>query len=112
MKTSTKMSRQALGCGYEVADSKIEARPWSPASMSSKWTGTTETCHVYTTALPAVLDIVRARVHWEKNAAAFAAYCEGDATEQTLAAIEILDGAVNEVTSWAMTPSDEGGGGR
>jgi hypothetical protein len=112
MKTSTKQTRQALGCGYEVANPKLPPQPWSPASMSSKWSGKTETCHVYTTALPIVLDVIRARVHWEKNAAAFSAYCEGDATEQMLAAVEILDGAVNELNAWAMTSSDDGGGAR
>lgn len=80
--------------------------------MSSKWVGAVETCHVYTTALPQVIEVLRARVHWEKNAAAFSAYCEGDATEQMLGAVEILDGAANEVNAWAMTPSDEGGGAR
>jgi hypothetical protein len=110
MKTQSKQTRQAVGCGWEPADPVVPVRPWSPSNMAPFRQGDVTTCPGYTTNLPALIEVCRARVHWDKNAAAFAAFCEGDATEQTLAALEILDGAINEVSSWAMTPRNEGGG--
>jgi hypothetical protein len=110
MSKQSKQSRQAIGCGWEATDPRVPVGAWSPAGMSAKWKGDVQTCPGYTTKLPVVTEACRARVHWEKNAAAFTAYCEGDPTEHMLAAVEILEGAVNEVSAWTMTPKSEGGG--
>jgi hypothetical protein len=108
MATKSKQTRQLAGCGYEVPIPG--AVPWSPASLAPKWNKTVTVCPGYTTKLPEVQEVCRARLHWEKNARAFESFCEGDPTEQMLAAVEILESAVNEVTAWSMTPSGEGGG--
>jgi hypothetical protein len=110
MQKQSKQTRQAMGCGYEVPARELAPQPWSPSSMSRTWRGDVTVCPGYSTSLPDVLEVCRARVHWEKNAAAFEAFCEGDPTEQMLAAVEILEGSVNEVTAWVSTPRSEGGG--
>lgn len=96
--STDKRIRQAMGCGYEAP--LEDARPWSPASMSGDWQGDETTCPGYTTRLPQVIETLRARVHWEKGSVE--SFCAGPPTEQQLAALEILEGAVNDVTHWAI----------
>lgn len=100
--------RRSWGCGWEHPNPS--AQPWSPSSMDPQWNGDDSTCPGYTSSLPQVVEVLRARVHWEKNAAAFESYCGGAASDQTLAAIEILEGAVHEAQHWAMNNPQSSGG--
>lgn len=104
-----KQTRQALGCGYELPDPRVPVQPWSPAGMSSKWDTEQTVCPGYTRSMPEVVEIVRAKIHWEKGALDH--FCAGLAPERVLEGVEIAASAIGEVESWRITPSKDGGGG-
>lgn len=95
-------TRQALGCGWEPRIAK--PRPWSPAGLdgNSEWQPDLTTCPGYTTALPEVIEIARARVHW-KEGGGLRDFCDEPVTEQLRLGVEILEGASNECQGWAMS---------
>lgn len=103
-------TRQSMGCGYEPP---IELRLplWTPRAFKlperrddSLWPST---CVGYTANLPEVIEAARARVHWNKGQ--LEAFLGGPATEQTMIAIEILEGSSNELQLAGVTPEAEGG---
>ena len=57
-------------------------------------------CPGYTTSLPEVIEGARARLHWSKGA--LTSFCNGNARESVLMAIEILEGASNECQTWCL----------
>lgn len=111
--------RRDLGCGFELHND--DARTWLPPAAGSRLGFGSElgpdgdynlaTCPGYTTKLPEIVDVVRARVHWEKNA--LDAHCRGaKPTQHLLTAIEVLDGACARAERWAQTDEKDGGGRR
>lgn len=97
-----------MGCGFELPIDG--ARPWSPVSLDAGHRGEYTLCPGYTTKLPEVIEVTRARLHWSKGS--LPVFCGKDEpTESLVLGIEILEGAANEVQSWAMMPKAEGGGG-
>lgn len=103
--TMSTETRRMMACGYEPT---IDiARPWSPISLNAEWQGTEPTvCPGYTTSLPEVIEIGRARVHWDKGN--LRDFCGDDPTEHMLIGIEILDSHIGAMQRWAMKNPKEG----
>jgi hypothetical protein len=93
--------RQQLGCGWEPRAELVQIRPWSPKSLDTNWKGKIETCPGYTTALPEVIEIARARLH-AKEFHSLREFCGGAPSETVINGMEILEGATNECTRWSM----------
>ena len=72
--------------------------PWSHASVKELADGE-PMCAGYTCRLPEVLEIARARMHWEKGA--IVSFCRGqEPSEQLLVGIELLEHAVSDLRAW------------
>jgi hypothetical protein len=99
MATQSKQTRQHLGCGWEQPIGK--ATPWSPANLKSEWKGEATVCAGYTTKLPEVIEIARARVH-AKEFGGLRDFCDENPTDLLRHGVEILEGASNECQGWAM----------
>lgn len=96
-----RLVRQSLGCCYEPPAPKgIPVVAWShPGYRELPEERDEPMCPVYTTKLPEVIEIARARTHWEKGA--LVSFCGGEQpSEHLLVGIEILDGAVHELRAW------------
>ena len=66
---TTKAQRLSMGCGYEPRSDR--ASPWQPPDGKVGYEGPTiEHCAGYTTSLPEVIEVARARFHWDKGALA------------------------------------------
>lgn len=103
MRALTEAARSQAGCGYAPTVERIY--PW--AGLGYK--GATPTvCPGYSTNLPEVIEVARARFHWTKGE--LSAFTHGRATDALMIGIEILEGAVNECQAWCTTPRDKGGG--
>lgn len=111
METTTRETRQTMGCGFEpapVADVHVE--PWLPQGfVPDKDPKFPTTCIGYLRQLPEVLEVCRAHMHWNKGQ--LEAFCGGAPTEALVMAIEILEFAIAEKQNWLMTPARDGGGG-
>lgn len=70
--------------------------------MDIDWKGETDTCPGYTTNLPEVIEIARARVHW-KEGGGLRDFCDETPSEALRQGVEILEGASNECQRWAMS---------
>ena len=97
-----RLVRQSMGCGFEV-ESKL-AIPWDHRGRKSD---PPVTCAGYTTRMPEVIEILRARRHWEKGQLALA--CDEAPHENALIAIEILEGSSIELQNAKLTPISKGG---
>lgn len=102
MQTVPQLHRQVLGCGYE---------PPLPAGMPHEvWDHEGRdgepftTCVGYTTKLPEVVEVSRARMHWSHGQLR-------ESNDALDAALEILEIECNRVQAWLMTPAKDGGGG-
>lgn len=62
-------------------------------------------CPGYTTKLPEVAEINRARLHWSKGA--LREFCGGKPSELLLRGIEILEGSANEANCWRPPDGDK-----
>lgn len=93
MARNTSEVRQYMGCGYEPQ--AAYARPWMHRGYTDE---TPTTCPGYTTKLPEVIEINRARLHWKQGE--LRDHCGGEPTEQIYRGIEILEGAANETMCW------------
>lgn len=100
MKSCPRHTRQLLGCGYET-----------PVEGVIAWTGegydgpAPSTCIGYTRKLPEVIEVARARRHWDKGE--LRSFTEGEQPSRALVmAIEIMDSAANEVTAHYMAKKD------
>lgn len=98
---TTTVIRQSMGCGYEPAHPGIEPRPWSHAGFSGEQP---KACPGFTTKLPEVIEIARVRMHAKNGMARD--FLGGDATENVLRGIEILEGSDGEASCWR--PKDSG----
>lgn len=107
MLANSLQTRQTLGCGYEpVAADELSrlVRIMEPLGSDIKPT----TCPGFTTRLPEVIEIARARLHWSKGE--LTSFCSGQARGALLAGIEILEGATNETQMWCVeNPVKKGG---
>lgn len=93
MATNTKLIRQHMGCGYETRSEF--SRPWVHQGYSDEMP---TTCPGYTTKLPEVIEINRARLHWKQGE--LRDHCGDVPTENIYRGIEILEGAANEASCW------------
>lgn len=108
-KMTTRAQRRSMGCGYEPRSDR--ASPWQPPGGKAGYAGPTiEHCVGYTAALPEVVEVARARFHWDKGALALSLAGE-PLSEGLQLGIEVLESASNCMQSWRMTPAIEGGGG-
>lgn len=110
MKTTAKLQRQALGCGYEPPTDRVHLTLWQPPSGKRGYKGPDLTaCPGYTANLPEVTEACIARLHWKVGA--IVAACDGETpTEDLLNSIVVLDSEYNAVEGWMMTPVEDGGG--
>lgn len=94
MQNNSAQIRQAMGCGWEP---RIEgARPWQHEGYTD---AAPTACAGYTTKLPEVIEINRARLHWSKGA--LREFCgDQQPSELLMRGIEILEGAANEASCW------------
>ncbi len=106
-----------LGCGYTPPPSALPVVPWEhpgrrPPSSERDDAGVVATpvCPGYLCKLPEVIEVARARIHWERGH--LVQFCGSQPTEEMLGLIEVLEGAANEMQHWAMTPASKGGGGQ
>jgi hypothetical protein len=74
---------------------------WSPAGMDFDWKGDPVACPGYTTNLPEVIEIARARVH-AKEFGGLRDFCDETPSEALKQGVEILEGANNECQRWSM----------
>jgi hypothetical protein len=107
MQTLTQHQRQINGCGF------APSLAGEMAKHVGDWTGCgykgepTTVCPGYTTKLPEVIEIARARLHWSKgNLPLFAE----DPLHPVAIGVEILESSSNECQSWMITPQSKGGG--
>lgn len=107
MQRLTPNARQLSGCGYEPL---LDLRsPWSGGSLPNYRGPQTTVCPGFTVALPEVIEVARARLHWSKGQ--LTQFVHGQAHDALLEGIECLEGAVNEFQFWSATPESKGGGG-
>ena len=104
-RTQTVTTRQAIGCGYEPATP--DAQPWVPPSWRDRGDEKLSTCPGYTTALPAVYEVVEAFPQWK--AGTLADYLDGERpTPIALGCLAVLDIGIEEYkadcTREAMRP--------
>lgn len=97
MERFDKPTRTAMGCGYERS---INPHPWTPVALNVTWSGKQTTCPGYTTKLPEVIEIARARLHW-KDGGGLRDFCD-EPTEQLRYGVETLNGSTNECQSWSI----------
>jgi hypothetical protein len=100
--------RQLMGCGYEPPTASVTL--WQPKVSKLGYRHKRPTvCVGYSTRLPEVVEVLRARAHWEKGSLAM--FCGDDKPgDEFLACIEILDAEIASVTAWALTSKKDGGG--
>jgi hypothetical protein len=109
MSNTNRQTRASLACGFEPP--ATDARAWLPPSSNGDvgFAGDPlTTCPGYTTNLPDVFEVLRARAHWSKGQLAM---FDPRPHEALLVAIEVLDNNVSQFERWKMTPSKDGGGG-
>jgi hypothetical protein len=115
MQTNNAPTRQLMGCGF-LPPPPERLRPYvdAPAplgfrpSRGPKGERLDNVCPGYTSQLPEVIEVARARLHWDKGH--LVEFLGGPPTEPMLLGIEILCGAVGELQMWLSTPKDQGGG--
>jgi hypothetical protein len=114
MQANPEQTRQLLGCGWLPAPVE-KLRPFVRAPEPLQYKPARDengerlcnVCPGYTTSLPAVIEIARARFHWDKGHLREAV--DGRPTDAMMLGIEILSGAIGEVTHALATPRDKGG---
>lgn len=94
MKANAVDARRSMGCGYEVNDGPVLA--WDhgkrkPISADDH----PRFCAGYTTKLPEVIEVLRARSHWEKGE--LATFCGGPPHEHVIAGVELVAANSNEM---------------
>lgn len=107
MQSTTQQVRQTWGCAFEGAPDEnllpIQM-PELPAGTSLEPT----VCPGFTTSLPEVIEVARARLHWSKGA--IMAFCRGQPRGALLLGIEALEGEIGQCQQWALdNPIKKGG---
>lgn len=93
MSSTTQDNRRMQGCGWEPSlPAGVTPQPWTHPGYSGP---PLTKCPGYTTRLPVVVEVARLRVHWRRGSA-------GELTEPMEEALEILEGAANQVEAWIM----------
>jgi hypothetical protein len=87
--------RQAMGCGWEPRSELVQIRPWQHQGYTEQ---SPTTCIGYTSKLPEVVEINRARMHWKQGE--LREFCGGKPNPNLMRGIEILEGAAAEASSW------------
>ena len=111
MEANNEQTRQLLGCGWLPlpAENLLRFRRVpSPGGYkgvtrtleSGAVTDEPETCPGYTTSLPEVIEIARARLHWKQGGPAALGVAEWSEHPLTVG-VEILEGASNAAERWA-----------
>lgn len=95
MVTTERIQRQMIGCGWEPRNPGVCVSAWTHAGYTD---ARPTTCAGYTTKLPEVIEINRARLHWNKGA--IREFCGKRPNENIQRGIEILEGAANEANCW------------
>jgi hypothetical protein len=112
METQTNEQRQILGCGYvaPLDESRRRHIPiWQGGSLPNYKGPKTTVCPGYSTALPEVIETVRAHRHWSKGNYQVA---DREPRDAQVIALEIFDASLSEYQSWSMTSEEDGGGRR
>lgn len=101
-RTQTMVTRQYMRCGYEPAVSDQSAQSWSPSYM------TTTVCPGYSTALPAVAEVLDVHAHWK--AGYLTESLDGEApTKGALDCLSALEAGINEHQADVMRRTAKGG---
>lgn len=95
MRVNPKAARQSMGCGYEP-EIAAPVLAWDhgkrkPISVDDH----PRFCAGYTTKLPEVIEVLRARAHWEKGE--LAAYAQGPVHEHVVIGIELVAASSSEL---------------
>lgn len=104
--------RQFFACGYEAPVPGVVG--WAPPHARLGFAGMTRddyepsTCPGYTTRLPVVVEVTRAR-HWSSKGD-LRSFTGGPPPEMLVDAVEVLDYELARFERFKMTPSSEGGG--
>jgi hypothetical protein len=108
MQSTSRDTRQQLGCGYLPAEGDVHA--WAPPLASKGFKHALPViCAGYTTRLPEVNEIVRAHAWWAKGQ--LEVYCGKEPPSELLKlGIEILDGEIARQHVYAITDKKHGGG--
>lgn len=112
MEKNNEQSRQTMGCGWlPLPDENLIPfrRVTSPPGFrgpvrklpNGALTNDPETCPGYTTSLPEVIEIARARLHWKQGGPAAIGITEW-VDHPLVYGIEILEGASNAAERWAF----------
>lgn len=94
-KMTTQIDRQEWGCGYEQPLVGLRVRPWKHGGCPG---ADPTACPGYTTKLPEVAEVARARMHAKNGMARD--FLGGPASENVMRGIEILEAADNDATFW------------
>jgi len=94
-------TRQHMACGYEAPLATGAAQPWAPSYME------TTVCPGYTTALPAVAEVLGEYVQWE--ARTLTESIGSAPTDQALVCLSRLKAGINEHAAAEMKARAKGG---
>lgn len=122
MQTTTQISRQGRACGYEPpAPRHVQVKPWWPPEADLGYDFGRPTpdaplgeraptiCIGYTRTMPEVIEVARARLHWDKGQ--LGVYCDGEQPTEVLRnLIEVIDAEYHGLELYEMTPVEKGGG--
>lgn len=104
-RTRPRAARVSMGCGYEPAPaSGTPVIVWTHEGWKHE---PATICPGYSCRLPEVLEIARARLHWDKGQ--LGTFCEGQPSELIMIGIEILEGSASELERALLTPRSKGG---
>lgn len=120
MESNTESTRQMLGCGFLPLPAESLARfrrPPTPEGSKlptrtlpdGRLTNEPTVCPGYLTSLPEVIEVARARFHWERGGLASIGVTDW-AGDPLAIGIEILEGASGAYHNWRTTPKANGGG--
>jgi len=108
----TAEQRQMLACGFESPTPDVVG--WAPPFARLGFAGMSKdvyeptTCPGYTTKLPMVIEVTRAR-HWASKGE-LRSFVGGRPPEMLVDAVELLDYELQRFERYKTTPSSEGGG--
>jgi hypothetical protein len=99
--------RASIGCGYVPRGDRVHLSVWQPPDGRHGYSGPElTTCAGYTCNLPEVREVALARIHWGKGNANVLG-----PSEELLDCIVVMESSYNQLQSWLLTPSKDGGGG-
>jgi len=120
MEANNEQTRQMLGCGFAPLPTgplaKFRRVPTPEGARldtrtlpDGRKTDEPTACPGYTTNLPEVIEIARARFHWERGGLTSIGVTDWQDSPLAIG-IEILEGASCEFGNWRSTPRSKGGG--